>query len=688
MNRGFAVLAVAGGLIGAVAAGAAAPAAQGPAPTFARDVAPILYANCVTCHRPGELAPFSLITYADAKQRATQIAQVTRSRFMPPWQPEHGDIAFAGERRLTQAQIDTLQQWAAAGAPQGDAAGTPQPPVFDSAWHLGPPDAVVAMEEPLDVPAGGKDVFRNIVLHVPLSKARFVQAVEFHPGNARVLHHARILVDETDASHWRDLDDSGPGFGGMDAPEAHFPDGHFLGWAPGKLAAKEQLPWPIAPGTDLVVQMHLRPTGKPERLQASVGLYFTDTPPAAAPIMLRLGSRTIDIPAGEATYRVNDSYTLPADVSVMRVYPHAHYLGKDILVTAKLPDGGAKTLLHIANWDFNWQDEYQYAAPVALPKGTVVTAAYVYDNSAANPHNPHTPPVRVKFGPQATDEMCELLLQLVPANPASLAPLRADIGRRTLLADIAGDEKRIADNPDDVEAHDALGVEYFHAGRADEALKELNTALLLKPDYPVANFNVSLIEMLQGKFADAIAHLRKAIALRRDYAEAHNNLGILLLRGGNVDAALAEFREVLRIHPDGTDAHYNLGRALLAAGQPREALGEFRAALASRPDYVAAMGELAWTLATSADDGVRNPAEATTIAERAAQLTGRKNAAVLDTLGAAYAAAGRFDDAAEAAREAFNLASDANAPEASEFLKRLDLYRKRQAYREPAGGLK
>ena len=660
--------------------------AQGAATvTFTKDVAPILYANCVTCHRPGELAPFSLISYADARQHAKQIAAVTKSRFMPPWKPEASDFPFADERRLSDAAIQLLQQWVDQGAQEGNAADLGPPPAFESSWHLGMPDLVVAMPEAVDVPADGKDVFRNIVLKVPLARPRYVQAVEFHPGNGRVLHHARILVDETDSSHWRDLEDPGPGFGGMEAPEAHFPDGHFLGWAPGKLAAKESLPWLLAPGTDFVIQMHLRPTGKPERLQASIGLFFSDAPPRAAPVMLRLGSRTLDIAPGNANYEVADSYTLPVDVTVLRVYPHAHYLGKDIAVTARFPDGSTKSLLHIASWDFNWQDEYRFAAPVALPKGTVVSTHYVYDNSTANVHNPHNPPVRVKFGPDATDEMCELLLQLVPSDPAAFAPLRADVARRTLASDIAGDEKRVADAPDDFAARDALGSDYFQAGRQDDSLKELTAALRLKPDHAVANFNISVIEMLQGKLDDAAGHLRKAIAVRPDYAEAHNNLGILLLRQGSIDPAVAEFRDVLRIHPDGSDAHYNLGRALLAAGRMQEAVGHLRAALTAKPDSLSMLDDLAWILATAPDEAIRNPKEAITLAEHATSLTGRKNASVLDTLGAAYAADGRFEDAAQAAREAFDIASNANSTAAAEFLKRLDLYRKRQPYRDEGG---
>ena len=659
-------------------------ATQRPAPvTFTKDVAPIVFEHCVTCHRPGELAPFSLLTYDDVKQHARQIATVTTNRAMPPWRPEPAEVPFVGERRLTDAQIQVFQQWVEQGVVEGNARDLPPTPVFASTWHLGPPDLVVTMPEPFDVPADGKDVFRNIVLHVPLATQRFVQAVEFRPGNARVIHHARILVDETDASRWRDLDDPGPGFGGMEAPEAHFPDGHFLGWAPGKLPARESLPWPIAVGTDLVIQMHLRPTGKPERVQSSVGLYFSDKPPVAAPVMLRLGSRTLDIPAGTSNYTVNDSYLLPTDIVALRIYPHAHYLARDISVVATLPGGGTKNLIHIANWDFNWQDEYTYVQPVALPRGTTVSAKYVYDNSAGNPHNPHTPPVRVRFGPEATDEMCEVLVQMVPTDAAQWNALRNDVNKKVLTGDIAGYELKVAEDPSDYQMHNALGAAYFQMGRVDEALAQLNKSVQLKSDHAVTHFNLSVIAMVQGRLDDASASLRRAIALRPDYTEAHNNLGIVLMRQGALDQAVAEFREALRIHPDSSSAHYNLGRALLAAGDIREAIDHFRKAIAAKPDMPTMLDDLAWILSTSPDDSIRNPKEAVELAEHAAELTGRRNASVLDTLGAAYAANGQWDQAVQTAHDAFDLASAANALDvAADFLKRLDLYRRKEPYRD------
>ncbi len=360
-------------------------------------------------------------------QRARLLATVVATRVMPPWQPDSEEGEFSGDRRLTPAEISTLNRWVEDGILEGDPADRFPVPAFTPGWQLGTPDIVVAMPESFTVPADGPDVFRNIVLALPLTERRFVRALEFRPGNARVLHHARLLLDDTGEIRRLDAADPGPGFGGMDVPGARFPDGHFLGWAPGKMPTREAYPWPLEPGNDLVIQMHLKPTGRPEPVQASVGLYLTDTPPSTTPVMLRLGSKTLDIPADSSTYEVTDRFTLPVDVLALSIYPHAHYLANEMNVVARMPNGRTDTLLRIPNWNFNWQDEYTYAQPVALPRGTSIEMRYRYDNTAQNPHNPSTPPRRVRFGSETRDEMGELLIQVLPR-----------IARRVRAASCAG----------------------------------------------------------------------------------------------------------------------------------------------------------------------------------------------------------------------------------------------------------
>jgi tetratricopeptide (TPR) repeat protein len=687
-----------------------------PAVTFNRDVAPILYEHCASCHRPGESAPFSLLTYADARQRARLIARAVSTRVMPPWQPEAAPGTFVGERRLSPREIETLSRWADDGVLEGDPSDRPAPPRFTHGWQLGAPDLVVAMTEPFVVPADGADVFRNFVLPIPLAERRFVRAIEFRPGNARVLHHARLLLDDTGEVRRRDAEDAGPGFEGMEVPGARFPDGHFLGWAPGKTAAPETYAWPLEPGNDLVVQMHLKPTGRPEPVQASVGLYFTDTPPPTVPVMIRLGSKTIEIPAGSRAYEVIDRFTLPSDVQVLSIYPHAHYLATEMNVTAHLPGGAVVPLLRIASWNFNWQDEYTYTRPIRLPRDTTIEMRYRYDNSADNPHNPSAPPRRVRFGPETRDEMGELLVQVLPSGADGAAGLRAAVARKNLVTDVAGEEKRIADVPEDGETRNALGVAYIQLGRVADAVAQFETSLRSNPNLAVAHYNLGVIALGDGHAEQAIARFERALALRPDYPEAHNNLGIalessgrtwdaevhyraalasrpnhvaahnnlgrvLLARGAIADAE-AEFRAALRARPDNADAHYNLGRALLARGQARAAVEHWKQAVASRPDSQIFALDLAWVLATNRD--VLDAPEAVRLAEGANVTNKDRSAPVLDVLAAAYAADGRTSLAVRTAQLALQRAVEArNDALAGEIRERLARYEQAMGRSQP-----
>jgi tetratricopeptide (TPR) repeat protein len=666
----------------------------------------------VTCHRPGESAPFSLLTYDDARRRAQLIATVVSSHAMPPWQPESGEGEFEGDRRLTRSEIATLVRWADEGAVEGEPTAKPATPVFTIGWQLGSPDIVITMPEPFEVAAEGPDVFRNFVLPIPLTERRYVRALEFRPGNPRVLHHARMLLDDTGDIRRLDADEPGPGFGGMDVPGARFPDGHFLGWAPGARASRETYPWALEPGNDLVVQLHLKPSGRPEPVQVSVGLYLTDVPPRQTPVMLRLGSKTIDIPAGASAYEVTDSFTLPADVTVLSVYPHAHYLATEMTVVARRPKGRTDTLLRIPNWNFNWQDEYTYARPVDLPRGTTIEMRYLYDNTSDNPDNPSAPPQRVRFGSATRDEMGELLVQVMPRNDQDAASLRAQVARKNLLTDVAGEEKRVLDHPDDARSRNALGVSYTRLGRTADAIDQIEASLRIDPELAIAHYNLGVIAMAERRLTEAIGRFERAIASRPDYAEAHNNLGIalesagrsdeaephyraalaarpnlaaahnnlgrLLLARGAADEALAAFQAALRVRSDNADALYNLGRALIAKGQVRDAAQQWRRAAAARPDSQVILLDLAWLLATSPD--VLDAGEATRLAETANKLAKGTNPTALDVLAAAYAADGRTDLAARTAQLALQRALAAkNDALATEIRQRLALYQQAAA---------
>jgi hypothetical protein len=417
--------------------------AASAAPTFNKDIAPILYENCATCHRPGEVAPFSLLTYQDAAKRASLIATVTKKRYMPPWKPVPGYGDFDHVRRLTDNGIAQIEEWAAAGAPEGDAADKPAVPAFPTGWQAGEPDQVLKMSAPYTVRADGPDQFRCFVLPMNLDRESYVSGAEFRAGNPRVVHHALIFLDTTGTA--RKLAGAsggypcfgGPGFAGA---------GLLVGWAPGytPLPAEPALSQPVRPGTDVVIQVHYHPSGKAEQDQSSIGLKFSG-PPTKGRALLLVMNRYLDIPAGESHYVVKASVTVPQDAELWSITPHAHYLATEMKVDARLPDGSVTPLIRIKDWDFNWQGQYRYKQPIKLPKGTKIELEYVYDNSAANPHNPSRPPVRVRFGEQTKDEMALAFLGLVLPSPADVQPFQ-----RSVVLQYVEDFVRLTDNLNDL----------------------------------------------------------------------------------------------------------------------------------------------------------------------------------------------------------------------------------------------
>jgi hypothetical protein len=388
--------------------------------TFNRDIAPIVFARCMNCHREGQVAPFPLTNFAQAAKHAKQIARVTGERIMPPWIPAGGHAKFVGERWLTEREIALFQSWAEAGAPEGNAADLPPSPRFAEGWRLGQPDLILKMHEPFTVPADGPDVLQNFVIPVPLAEDKLVAAIEFHPGNKRVVHHSVLFLDDKGAARRLDAATPEPGYPNFGGP-GFLPSGALGGWSVGNSprALPDGMGRYLKKGSDLVMQMHYHPTGRAETDQSEVGLYFVKRPTAEAlkePAKLVgsiwLANYEMDIPAGEAHYRRAASYTLPRDVIMVGIVPHMHLLGRSMTVTATRPDGSKQTLIEVPRWNYNWQDEYYYERPFPLPKGTRLDVAAVFDNSAANPSNPSSPPRRVTWGDGTLDEMlfCFFLL--------------------------------------------------------------------------------------------------------------------------------------------------------------------------------------------------------------------------------------------------------------------------------------
>ncbi|MCA9188722.1 MAG: hypothetical protein R3E01_07965 [Pirellulaceae bacterium] len=414
--------------------------------TFNEHVARIVHDKCTRCHRPGQSGPFSLITFDDVSSRAETIRAVLDAEYMPPWKPISTDVVYTNDRRLAEEEKTLFRRWLDAGCPEGATAAAPTPPEYSTEWTLGEPDLVIEMPEPFSVPADGPDVYRSFVFPADLPEDKWVSAIEFRPTARGAVHHALFFVDVGGAARGRRDGDGQPGFRGMSFLRR---GGNALksmpenlarglgGYVPG--AMPNRLPGDLArllpAHSDIIVQTHFHPTGKPETEQARLGLYFASQPPKKrlvpiqVPALFGIGAG-IDVPAGVNNYRVEDSYVLPVDVMAYEIGGHAHYICREMAMTATLPDGTERHLLKIDDWDLDWQDQYQFGAPIALPAGTKLTTVLVYDNSSANPENPYQPPRRIQWGRESTDEMGSVTLLVTAADEADRPRIESDVRDR------------------------------------------------------------------------------------------------------------------------------------------------------------------------------------------------------------------------------------------------------------------
>lgn len=585
--------------------------------TFDKDIAPIVFESCAPCHHAGGIGPFPLITYQDVRKHASQIRAVTARRYMPPWPPQPGYGDFADSRRLSNQQIRLIADWIEQGEAQGEPRDLPPAPTFTSDWQMGKPDLVLRMSRPFRMPASGGDVFRNFVIATGLKGTRYVRGLELRLDNPRVVHHANVVLDRTQSLRRRDGADGQPGFPGMDviteASANDFdPDSHFLFWKPGSLLHPEpdDMSWRLDPGTDLILNLHLQPTGKPESIQAEIGIYFAAHEPTRFPMLLQLEhDGAIDIPPGDRAFTITDSLTLPLDVDVLAIYPHAHYVGKIIEAWATLPDGSRRWLIRIPDWDISWQAVYEYRRPVPLPKGTRVSMRIAYDNSASNPRNPNNPPKRVRSGNRSEDEMGHVWLQVLPKQ----------VGR----------------------------------GRQDPRL-DLQEAVMRRrlEKYPadfLAHYNLGALLQLRGKFEEAISCYQECLRVEPGSATARNSLAAALLMDDRVPDAIAQLRETLREDPSYLNARYNLGRALAASGDWSGAESEFAALLKTNPEDGQAQAALGAVYFKE-----RKFVEALPCFRAAARLD-PANADVLANLGTVLAITGDLPAAAEAFEQALRV---------------------------------
>jgi len=351
--------------------------------------------------------------------------------------------------------------------------------------------------------------------------------------------------------------------------------------------------WELPPGADLVLETHLLPTGKAESIRARVGLYFADGRPSQQPVVLHLGSKTLDIPAGESAHLIEESLTLPTDLRLLSIYPHAHYLGREMWVYATLPDGRELTLIHIARWDFNWQDQYRFLEPIDLEQGTRIRMVYTYDNSLQNPSNPHSPPRRVVYGPSSDDEMGDVWIQGVTNSVPDLLTVLRFLEGRDHQDLIAGYRKRLSDSPEDGEALFGLGSELVAVGDLEGGIENLEKATNLDIEPEGVHLNLGNAYTAAGRVEEAVRQFDLAIERHPERAEGHFNLANTLAAAGRDEESLLAYERALELRPGFASALLNRGNALARVGRSDEALEHYRRALKARPGYPPAVFNLA-----------------------------------------------------------------------------------------------
>jgi hypothetical protein len=397
------------------------PHAQGTSPadgvpTFTRDIAPILYANCVECHRAGEIAPMSLISYAEVRPWAKAIVRQVENGVMPPWHADAPHGTFRNERSLTSAQKEVLERWAAAGAPEGNPADIPAAPTFAAGWRIGQPDAVFEMQEEYAVPAKGTVEYEYFYIPTNFTEEKWLQAIEVRPGNRLLVHHVLVNYETLPDGPRTPLvlqpnqeDSRVPGRttrGNRPPREGNFRSMLLATYAPGTnpqvLPAGSAMRLP--PGGVLRLQMHYTANGTAGTDRSRVGMIFAKEPPTHE---IRVGAfynTRLAIPAGASNHSVTTEVTFAQDAVLWALFPHTHVRGKRWSYELELPDGTRKPILSVPRYDFNWQTYYMYQRPMEIPKGARIRSTAWYDNSAANRSNPD-PGIDVKWGDQTWEEM-------------------------------------------------------------------------------------------------------------------------------------------------------------------------------------------------------------------------------------------------------------------------------------------
>jgi mono/diheme cytochrome c family protein len=389
--------------------------------TYAAHVAPVLNKHCVVCHRAGEVGAMPLDSYENASAWAAQIVKVTQDKTMPPWKADSKGV-FRDEKRLEDAEKETLKAWLDAKMPLGEKEKIPSAPTFPprDAWQLGKPDALFSMPKPFVTSAEGKDIYRCFV--IPAKKGTdstdmWLKGIEFKPGNRKIVHHVSVFADISGEARRLDAKDIAPGYTNPTPGNGPGFSTYFAtlgGWTPGHAPIKlpEGVGLLVPKNADLVMEVHYAVTGKSETDTTQFGIYYA---PESEKIEKRLrigaiGATKLTLPAGEKNIEIKGDEFCPEDITLFSITPHMHFLGTRMVATAQLPDGSRKDLIDVPRWDFNWQPSYRFLKPVKLPRSTRIDVKAYYDNSATNPHNPNKPPKEVHWGESTTDEMCSCFI--------------------------------------------------------------------------------------------------------------------------------------------------------------------------------------------------------------------------------------------------------------------------------------
>jgi len=400
------------------------PPAREAAPTFSRDVAPIFYAKCVSCHRPGEVAPMSLITFTDVRPWAGAIREKVTTRVMPPWHADRQYGTFRNDLSLTQREIDTIAAWAGAGAREGNPADLPALPTFPEGWQIGKPDMVFEMLADYKVPAAGTVEYQYFEVPTNFSEDRWMQAGEVRAGDRAHVHHIIVYVREPGTSARPTVVAVRPILSAGQtpvAPPAPRPaaaeartrtappgggDAMLVNWAVGEDAPVYQpgTAKRIPAGSTLIFQVHYTTNGTPGADRSKLGLIFAKEPPSREIRTGVIANPLFAIPPGASDHEVQAEATFSDDVRVWTMHPHMHLRGKDMTYTAVYPDGRSQVVLRVPKFDFGWQTDYWLSEPLALPKGSTLHVRAHFDNSAANRSNPD-PGATVRWGDQTWEEM-------------------------------------------------------------------------------------------------------------------------------------------------------------------------------------------------------------------------------------------------------------------------------------------